>query len=222
MRWGESQSSEKPEVAQGVSSLSLFVFLGAATDLIRRRASPTSATPFCPPATTTVFFGPKVIALIRFPFWSRFTRHPSRVTAFVPVRNRSQVSWPSRVSAFFSGGTRPWSRSVFPFPSRASKIPISWIESDPPNPIEDAFSHSASTRSRTDSRVRWYSAWKPFFWSASTHFLARTSSCHITLSTRLILAPLPGFSPLASRGGGNRFANVFPHLGNRPAVILRA
>src|SRR4030066_2070923 len=139
MRWGESQSSQKPDVAHGVLSLSRFVFLGAAPDLIRRRASPTSETTFCPPATTTVFFGPKVIALVRFPFLSRFTRHPSRGTAFVPVRNRSQVSWPRRVSASFSEGTRPWSRSVFPFPSRASKIPISWIERDPPHPIAGGF-----------------------------------------------------------------------------------
>src|SRR3989304_8456141 len=106
MRWGELQSSQKPDVAHGVLSLGRCVCLGAATDLSRRRASPTSETTFCPPATTTVFFGPKVIALIRFPFLSRFTRHPSRGTALVPVRNRAQVSWPSRVSAFFSGGTR--------------------------------------------------------------------------------------------------------------------
>jgi hypothetical protein len=134
-----------------VSNFSRFVFLGAATDLIRRRASPTSATTFCPPATTSVFLGPKAIALVRFPIMSRFTRHPSRVTAFVPVRKRSQVSWPSLASAFFSAGTRPWSNSFFPFPSRISKIPISWTESEPPNPIDSAFSHSASTRARTES-----------------------------------------------------------------------
>src|SRR4030065_21074 len=64
MGWGESQSSQKPEVAHGVSSLSLFVFLGAATDLIRRRASPTSATTFFPPATTPVFFRPKCHPLL--------------------------------------------------------------------------------------------------------------------------------------------------------------
>src|SRR3972149_3637751 len=104
MRWGESQSSQKPDVAHGVESFSRFVFLGAAPALTRRRASPTSETTFWPPATTTVFLGPNVIAFVRFPFMSRFTRHPSRVTAFVPVRNRSQVSWPSRVSAFFSEG----------------------------------------------------------------------------------------------------------------------
>src|SRR3989304_2203039 len=77
MRWGELQSSQKPDVAHGVLSLSRFVFLGAATDLIRRRASPTSGATFCPPATTTGFFGPPVLALVRFPVMSRFTRAPA-------------------------------------------------------------------------------------------------------------------------------------------------
>src|SRR5512146_1667166 len=101
---GELQSQQQPVVAHGVLYLRRLALGGEAHSLTRLIASSTvPSTSLLRPATTITFFGPKNIDPARFPVASIFTRIPARVKAFVPERNKSQVSCLRMISKRSSG-----------------------------------------------------------------------------------------------------------------------